>query len=447
MRFQFKHERPSASVAARRFRTATYLQKSHLYRAQFLAFSRVEFMMSEKVTPENKTVGRAGRLRTLLENILTSAVSVLVVFVVLEAGMRIWLAYLAPERAFLKYASLRQLEKRYKFTYRKWTPHRYLGYYPTPNYVKGPNKHNSLGYRGDEIDMPKPAGRTRIVCLGGSTTYTTELDDYRLSYPYLLEQELKRRGYKNVDVVNSGAGAWTSLESLVNFELRVLELDPDIIIVYHGVNDILGRFVWPHEAYTSDNSGAAAPVLMFMPSILEYSSLLRYVMIRTGMVKPHSSIDRYLAKPAPTFRFFDFYNQRARGTYPQGIFKDVSAEEMLAANTPKYFERNLGNLVVMAKYHGVKTVLATFAYSPYFPDKPTSSSPEFRSAYSEMNESLKSVARRTGAYLFDFAAEFPTDKHLYTDGVHVNAHGSRLKARLFADYLVNSGLLGRAEEN
>jgi len=87
--------------------------------------------------------------------------------------------------------------------------------------------------------MPKPAGQFRIVCLGGSTTYTSDVKDYRDSYPYLLEKYLKAQGYNDVTVVNAGAGSWSSWESLINFQFRVLDLDPDLIIVYHGINDIL----------------------------------------------------------------------------------------------------------------------------------------------------------------------------------------------------------------
>lgn len=42
--------------------------------------------------------------------------------------------------------------------------------------------------------------------------------------------------------------------------------------------------------------------------------------------------------------------------------------------------------------------------------------------------------------MFDFAGLFPADKNYYTDGRHVNIEGAKFKARLFADYLIESGL-------
>lgn len=44
---------------------------------------------------------------------------------------------------------------------------------------------NSLGFRGAEIELPKPPGRTRILCLGGSTTYAFAVDD-DAAYPHVL---------------------------------------------------------------------------------------------------------------------------------------------------------------------------------------------------------------------------------------------------------------------
>src|ERR1041384_5719781 len=37
--------------------------------------------------------------------------------------------------------------------------------------------HNSFRTRGPEFQRPKPAGITRIVCLGGSSTYCTGVSD------------------------------------------------------------------------------------------------------------------------------------------------------------------------------------------------------------------------------------------------------------------------------
>jgi lysophospholipase L1-like esterase len=136
-----------------------------------------------------------------------------------------------------------------------------------------------------------------------------------------------------------------------------------------------------------------------------------------------------------------FTSQKLQRNYPKGIFTSVTAMEMLEANPPVYFERNLRNIAVIAKSHGVATVLSSFAYSPLFKKEPRVSSDEYRHAYGEGNEVVRRVSDETGAHHFDFAAVFPVDKDLYTDGRHVNEKGARLKAKLFADYLVRERLV------
>lgn len=372
-----------------------------------------------------------------------SIVWFIMMFIVLEVTARIWINHLADERRFVKYASVKQLQKKFDYAKPRYSPHRYLGHYLTPNYVRKSNKHNSLAYRSDEIEIPKPEGQFRIVCMGGSTTYTTEVEDYHLSYPNLLESELKSQGYEHIRVINAGVGSWTSYESLINFELRILDLEPDMIIVYHAVNDILTRLVWPPEAYQGDNSGATRPIAMTMPSILEYSTLLRYLMIRADLVKPHSSLDRQLAAKPDSSCSKEFYDQKVKGIYPESIFKKASAQKIFEMNQPRYFRRNIEHIVLIANHRGVKTVLATFAYSPEFTDIPTVASEEFESAYIEMNDTLKSIASEMAVNLFDFARVFPVDKRLFTDGLHVNVEGARLKAKLFADYLIENKLIPR----
>ncbi len=389
----------------------------------------------------SNTNDRFPRLKEKVRKLLLLICSVGLTFVVLEIGMRVWICNFAGERHVLKYASIKQLEKKYTNIKPRWSVHRYLGHYPTPGFKKGENKHNSLGYRGDEIVLPKPEGQFRIVCLGGSTTYTTGLKNYQMSYPNLLERELQQRGYKNIDVVNAGVGAYASWESLINFELRVLDLDPDMIIIYHGVNDILVRFIWPRDAYKGDNSGASTAPSMSMPNILEYSTLMRYLMIRLGIVKPHSTLERSLKKTPETNYSIEFFNQKAGSRYPAGIFKQVSAEKMLMTNKPEYFRRNIENIIAIAQFREIETVIATFAYCPNFDDSPIVSCKEYVLAYDEMNQVLKSLSQKMQVNIFDFADVFPKDKIYFTDGIHVNAEGVKLKAKMFADYLINKELL------
>lgn len=369
-----------------------------------------------------------------------------VLLALVELGARLWLEQGASDEAFLEYASYRQLERRKSDSDArfKYSPHRYLGYYPTPRYesADGRNRHNALGFRGDDFPIAKPAGQIRIACLGGSTTYTTAVEDHTLSFPAQLEGLLRARGHDRVHVVNAGAGGWSSWESLLNLQLRVLELEPDVVIVYHGVNDVHPRFVWPPGRYRSDNSGRRAPNAgaAFMPPLLEHSALYRILAVDAGWMTSHVDIARTLDRAPASFHQDTFKKQTLEGTYPSGIFAQVPASRMLSANPPVHFRRNLEGIVHVARGHGIVPVLATFAHHPGFPREVEVATDEYRRAYVEMNAVVREICDETDGVLYDFAREFPRDASLYVDGRHVNVGGARKKAALFADFLAEQVL-------
>lgn len=404
-------------------------------------------------------MNRTDRSSNIWRTVCLFVFSILLIAGITEIGARVWLERFASLSTFLRFASFQQLTSEnlgrarasgtsdemkgfQNALYLKYTARPYIRYIPTPNYVRGDTSHNSLGYRGEEFELQKPAGEFRIVCLGGSTTYTSLVQDNNKTYPAQLREHLRARASNNILVVNAGAEGYASYDSLINFQFRVLELSPDMIIVYHGVNDINARLVKP-EAYVSDASGMHAEISVdsFMPPLYEYSTALRIILISAGSLEAHSNLTRAINPPADTYLLWQFIDQRSRGVYPRGYFRHVSAAEILRKNPPQYFQRNLYNLIRLAKAHDAIPVLATFAHSPKFVDNPFASSPEFAAAYAEMNEIIRRLAESEGIPLFDFAAVFPDDMDLYWEGLHVNEKGAALKGRLFADYLIAENLV------
>lgn len=383
----------------------------------------------------------------------------LTIFVGAEVGTRGWIGSLRAseekeeQKKYERYASLQQLRDdidnvdspRHKPVIIQ--PHRYIGFIPRPNLRQPKNYNNSLGFRGDEIVMPKPEGEFRIVCTGGSTTYTTGVEDPNESYPELLERVLHQMGYPHVQVINGGMHSWSSFESMMSVQFRVLDLDPDMVIVYHGVNDIHPRLVWPPEAYQPDNSGRRQPVVAspFFPPLYERSAFLRYLLVSRGITEPHSAqpIERILFTEGPKtsyhHRFFaDWLNDRYPG--PEFQAAGATVEDMLDANPPIWFERNLNVIASVCEAHDVDCMFATFAYSPRFPDA-RSSSPEYQRGYAEGNAVMTAVGERRDVPVYDFAADMPPDEKYWEDGRHVLLPGSRLKARLFGKFLVDNALI------
>lgn len=389
---------------------------------------------AENTSPTN------ARVQSILATLFVLFAATTVSLVLAECLARWYLMSFANGNVFLTYASERQLVQKYGSGNSKFAAHPYLIWIPRPNWTRGPNKHNSLGFRGDEFPVAKPAGEFRIACLGSSTTYTSAVEDYRMSYPAQLEVQLREQ-HPNTRVINAGTSGWTTWEDLINFETRVLDLSPDLVIVYEGINDFEDRLVWPPEAYRGDDSGSrAAPQRdINMPHFLEYSTLARYALIRLGFTRPHSRLERLLVRPRSSL-LIEYRVQLRKGTYPKSPFDKIPVEQIRAANPPIYFKRNLEHLIAIGRMHNVKVVLATMATAPV-EARLDFAAPQDIAAIEEMNDTTRTVAAKMGVPLFDFARVFPKDAMLFADGVHVNEKGAQLTAKYIGEFLQREGLI------
>jgi lysophospholipase L1-like esterase len=383
--------------------------------------------------------------RTLRQRIKRSVLVLLsLVFALGVAELSAWtfLEHFAGENTFHRFATVAQLRSSEDYPER-FIRHYYLGYTPKPNFELGDDRHNRLGYRGDGFPIKKPEGEFRIACLGGSTTYGAGVDNFREAFPARLGRMIANSGLDNCRVINAGAHGWTSWETLINFELRVLDLDPDLIIVHHGVNDIQPRLTWPPSSYTSENlSFRARPTPVENHQLLEHSTLGRMVLIQAGLIESPSRLERtYGARDPGTFFGADFRGQVLQGVYPQGIFKRVSVEQMLDRNLPRYFDRNLRSLVAIARSNDIQVLFVGVPFSPVAMQTPVASYPAMQEAQAEMAGVLKRIASTTAAYYFDLPTRFPKENGLFTDGIHTNAKGHSVKARKIFECLESRKLL------
>jgi lysophospholipase L1-like esterase len=363
------------------------------------------------------------RMPTKAELILP-VFSILFTFFLLEIGSRLWLNYLATPDQYDRYVLFTSIDsKDYA-----WTPHPYLSYYPTPNYHKGQTFHNSLGYRNDEFPLEKPSGVYRIVALGGSSTYDVSIKDNDKTFTAQLERLLKEDyGYQNVQVINAGVPGYNSWEMLVNLEFRGLDLDPDLVIIYEGVNDVHARMVEP-SAYRGDDFGRRRAWQVPHVALWEHSALLR-ILSRTMNATRQVSVDDFVS--SPTYLSWPFeYRLDEDGLDPTKILEE---------NPPIYFQRNLENMIAVANEHRVEVLFSTWAYSPYLNDY--ASKDYYQRGFRENNEVVKEVANRHHTSLFDFAAVMPQDAKYWADGRHVNEAGALEKARLFAEFIDTAGLI------
>ena len=90
----------------------------------------------------------------------------------------------------------------------------------------------------------KTRGTRRIICLGGSTTYGRPYND-ATSFPGWLRQLLPSADSRHRwEVINAGGISYASYRLAVLTE-QMLELDPDLLIIYTGHNEFLEERTYP----------------------------------------------------------------------------------------------------------------------------------------------------------------------------------------------------------
>lgn len=96
---------------------------------------------------------------------------------------------------------------------------------------------NSQGFFDREFSPRKAEGVFRIVCMGDSITFgfPAPIDE---TYPNVLERLLERAFVgKKIEVINAGVPGYSSFQGLVLLQKKILAYQPDLLIVYYGVND------------------------------------------------------------------------------------------------------------------------------------------------------------------------------------------------------------------
>lgn len=342
-------------------------------------------------------------------------------------------ALVAAELAAKMFVSYRKIPERELLMHWKaslYVPHPYLGYALRPSYKREPYKDgflsiNRLGYRGPEIVREKPPGTFRIVCLGGSTTFSIRVGN-RTTYPRLLEERLRATySNANIEVINAGVGAYTSAQSLINLNLRILDLDPDVLVIHHAVNDVHPRvspnfkpdyshyrksFVFPEEGFSD-----------YLARLSTLYAAFRYRFLRQSFNIWHLTVNRKLA----------------------GIPKSEQ-DENFNATTSATFRRNIQNMVAVAEDKGIEVVLSTLTFNEeLFAENTHGASYEtYVSGIKQHNDVIRSIADRNGLVLVDLAANFPSRaRDLFSDWVHLSSTGTPLKAQLFHDEIVRSQVI------
>ena len=98
---------------------------------------------------------------------------------------------------------------------------------------------NSHGFRGPEFEVQKPEGAYRVFVIGGSSAFGAGTAD-NATIPAHLERMYRESELPfRVEVINAGIPGGQSYIEHMLVRDRILGMDPDLLIVYDGYNDIV----------------------------------------------------------------------------------------------------------------------------------------------------------------------------------------------------------------
>jgi lysophospholipase L1-like esterase len=347
-------------------------------------------------------------------------VEILVTVVCIELAFRIWHQYKfnRPYHVSIKHA--------WKDSY--VIPHPYLSFaykrnskidknqklpyelHPNKFYsFKEPLKINSLGHFGPEATKEKT--KIRVLCIGASTTANNISDgttDY--TYPSILQKQLG----DEYEVLNGGIGGWITPDILINFQLNLLKLNPDIVLLYHGYNDLQYHLMHNVQSDYSHGRKNLGEVL--------------------GLIKR--------ANVLPKIRFwhsYEFIKDKLFGTgnVRNDVLNLINKLPINYLNTYESLKIEkdiLENIFILCKHHDIKLIPSSFVYYNYKKDM---ASNKLQKGVELQNKNMKQLSDTYNTPFVDQYKLIPKKKKYFVDTIHFSPDGMKLLAENFGIMIKN----------
>lgn len=289
---------------------------------------------------------------------------------------------------------------------------------PRPGSSTASIRINAHGYRSPDLIQPKPPGTVRLAFVGASTTFCAEVSSNERTWPHLVWQSLQDR-FPDVrfDYVNAAIPGITTGTSRRNVSARVAPLQPDVIVLYEGFNDVSveardlaarqGLYRKPAESWLARYS-LAWDLVVKNARILAAKQRARraatHPPFEAGLLgEPFAAqltaLARASQRVAPVV---------AIATLSSRIRRDQSPEEQLVSSE------------------------AALYYMPFLTPA------DLLRSYERFNAIIRRVARETGVLLIENEEAIPGDGVHFHDTIHFTDAGSTAMARRVTAALVGA---------
>lgn len=313
---------------------------------------------------------------------------------------------------------------------------------------------NGFGFRGGAMADPKPEDEFRVFLVGGSTVEGFVLDD-SVALHTVMQRELEAARKNDGPVVriyNAGVSGHRSDDHVSLVSHRLLHLDPDLVVVMAGANDLVAA-IHGHDYLHYDRDYTATDERL--------DGYLLAKMLATELQLPRRLHHALRAlRGGREGRIVDgiAYSDYARAR--ERLRSDPVVDELPDVETTAFAE-NLRTMVGAVRAHGAEAMLATHPSSWDSDVDPgisrlhwlrnqqgtTYAGEAMADGLERFNDATRRVAREMNVALADLAARIPRSSEAFYDDVHFNVRGAELAAQRLAGALVDAcGAAGAWDE-
>jgi lysophospholipase L1-like esterase len=299
---------------------------------------------------------------------------------------------------------------------------------------------NNMGFRGDTLLEPKPAGEYRIFLVGGSTTECRVVDDSQ-ELGRALQNQLNDHlaGEPNIKVYNAGISGDKSFDHVAMIAHRIIHLQPDVITVFAGINDLVAAANgadYLHYRESGSREQDLVSSLKYAATDFQIGRRIFGIIDRFGQ-KDDKQLFQEIRKRT------NFRNKaKARMRRP---VSDAPPKTDLA-----HYRNNLLTIIGIAKAHKIPLVLMTQAttwnskvdaeaenwhWMALAFDKYAYNEDLLDKALESYNDVMRQLAADYDVPILDLARVLPKSLEFFCDDCHFNVKGARVAASLLSDII------------
>lgn len=292
---------------------------------------------------------------------------------------------------------------------------------------------NNVGFRGAFLQMPKPDDELRIFIIGGSTTQCLYIDDEK-SLNAIVQKHLQSANGKKARVYAAARSGDATAEHLSMLVHRILFMQPDLVIVFSGFNDLrksVQQYDYMHLRPVKEYS----PRYIYLAATETQLARRLYYLFK----KPTDDEKREAVPLVTNYRQLFAIQQR----------QPVTDSVPLVDARP--YATNLRSIAGACRQNRVPLI--------FMPNQSTWAEPSMLSQhwlltcgkvrYQEdllkagldvFNDTMRKVAHEENVPIFDLPEAIPPTSEYFYDDCHFTTAGCDTAGRMLASFIVNNNL-------